>query len=199
MHTPPIVAAFLTIAVIVFLFRRDIREKPDVSGALWLPLLWLVLACSRPVSAWLNIFGLSVSGAVSVEEGSPLDAWFFFCLIAAGSWVLVKRQVRVSEVIHNNGWLIIFLLYCFISIAWSDFPFVAFKRWIKILGHPIMALIILTEPNPDQAIKTLLKRCAYVVVPVSILFIKYYPQWGRGFDPWTGAMAIPALAPTYRR
>src|SRR5437867_5316409 len=184
MHTPPIVAAFLTIAVIVFLFRRDIREKPDVSGALWLPLLWLVLACSRPVSAWLNIFGLSVSGAVSVEEGSPLDAWFFFCLIAAGSWVLVKRQVRLSEVIQNNGWLIIFLLYCFISIAWSDFPFVAFKRWIKILGHPIMALIILTEPNPDQAIKTLLKRCAYVVVPVSILFIKYYPQWGRGSDEW---------------
>jgi len=184
MHTPPIVAAFLTIAVIVFLFRRDIREKPDVSGALWLPLIWLVIACSRPVSAWLNIFGLSVSGAVSVEEGSPLDAWFFFCLIAAGSWVLVKRQVRLSEVIQNNGWLIIFLLYCFISIAWSDFPFVAFKRWIKILGHPIMALIILTEPNPDQAIKTLLKRCAYVVVPVSILFIKYYPQWGRGSDEW---------------
>ena len=184
MHTPPIVAAFLTIALIGFLFRRDIRERPDISGALWLPLLWLVLACSRPVSAWLNIFGLSVSGAVSVEEGSPLDAWFFFCLIAAGSWVLVKRQVRLSEVIQNNGWLIIFLLYCFISIAWSDFPFVAFKRWIKILGHPIMALIILTEPNPDQAIKTLLKRCAYVVVPVSILFIKYYPQWGRGSDEW---------------
>jgi O-antigen ligase len=73
-----------------------------------------------------------------------------------------------------------------VSIIWSDFPFVAFKRWIKILGHPIMALVILTEPNPDQAIKTLLKRCAYVVVPVSILFIKYYPDLGRGFDPWTG-------------
>ena len=31
-----------------------------------------------------------------------------------------------------------------------------------------------------------MKRCAYVVVPVSILFIKYYPQLGRLFDPWTG-------------
>jgi len=27
MHTPPIVAAFLTIALIAFLFRRDIRES----------------------------------------------------------------------------------------------------------------------------------------------------------------------------
>ena len=148
---PSGIASCLALAFIAFLFRRDIRQRPDVSGALWLPLIWLLIGCSRALSQWLNIFGLPVSGAVSVEDGSPLDAWFFFCLIAAGSCVLVKRQVRVSEVIQNNGWLIIFLLYCFISIAWSDFPLVAFKRWIKILGHPIMALIILTEPNPDEA------------------------------------------------
>src|SRR5207249_4930608 len=67
------------------------------------------------------------------------------------------------------------------------FPFVAFKRWIKVLGHPIMALIVLTEPDPLEALTRLIKRCAYVIVPVSILFIKYYPQLGRGFDTWTGA------------
>jgi exopolysaccharide production protein ExoQ len=186
MHIPPAIASCLTILFIIFLFRRDIREKPDVSGALWLPLIWLVLGCSKGLSEWLNIFGLPVSGAASVEEGSPLDASLFFVLIAAGFYVLNKRQVRLSEIVHNNGWLIVFLLYCFISIAWSDFPFVALKRWIKILGHPIMALIVLTEPNPDEAVKRLMKRCAYVVVPVSILFIKYYPELGRGFDPWTG-------------
>ncbi len=180
-------ALFLTIAVIVWLFRRDIREKPDVSGALWLPVLWLVLGCSRPVSEWLNIFGLPVSGAASVEEGSPLDASFYFLMTVAGFCVLAKRQVRLSEVILNNGWLIVFLLYCFISIAWSDFPFVALKRWIKILGHPIMALIVLTEPDSKEALIELMKRCAYVVVPVSILWIKYYPQLGRGFSPWGGA------------
>ena len=196
LHLPPIIASFLTIAFIVFLFRRDIRERPNITGALWLPLLWLVLGCSRPVSAWLNIWGLPVSGAISVEEGSPLDAWFFLVLIAAGVCVLTNRQVRLSEVIQNNGWLIIFLLYCFISIAWSDFPFVAFKRWIKILGHPIMALIILTEPDPKEALIQLMKRCAYVIVPVSILFIKYYPQWGRGFDPWGGGASNNGIADT---
>jgi exopolysaccharide production protein ExoQ len=193
-HLPPIIASCLTLAFIVFLFRRDIRERPDVSGALWLPLIWLVITCSRGFSEWLNIFGLPVAGAASVEEGSPLDAWFFFVLIAAGFYVLNKRQVRLSEIFRNNGWLIAFLLYCFISIAWSDFPFVAFKRWTKILGHPIMALIVLTEPDLEEAIKRLMKRCAYVVVPVSILFIKYYPEWGRSFDVWTGAPANNGIA-----
>jgi len=32
-----------------------------------------------------------------------------------------------------------------------------------------------------------MKRTAYVFVPMSILFIKYYPELGRGFDAWTGA------------
>jgi len=185
-HLPPSIATVLTVAFIAWLFRRDIRESPDISGALWLPLLWLVLICSRSFSAWLNIFGLPVSGAASMEEGSPLDACFYLVLATAGFCVLAKRQVCLSEIVRNNGWLIAFLLYCFISIAWSDFPFVAFKRWIKIVGHPIMALIVLTELNPEEAMTALMKRCAYVVVLVSILFIKFYPELGRGYDPWSG-------------
>jgi exopolysaccharide production protein ExoQ len=194
LHLPPFLASFLTVAFIVFLFRRDIQEKPDVSGALWLPVLWLVLGCSRSVSAWLNIFGLPASGAASVEEGSPLDAWFCFGMIAAGFCVLNKRQVRLSEIVRNNGWLIAFLIYCFISIAWSDYPFIALKRWIKILGHPIMALIVLTEPDPEEALTRLMKRCAYVIIPVSFLFIKYYPQLGWNYDPWTGFQMTSGIA-----
>ncbi len=49
-----------------------------------------------------------------------------------------------------------------------------------------MALIFLTEPDAKEAMVTLMKRCAYIVVPVSILFIKYYPCLGREFDPWLG-------------
>jgi O-antigen ligase len=188
LHLPQRLALFLTLALIVFLFRRDIREKPHVSGALWLPLLWLLIMCSRSVTAWLNIFGLPVSGAASVEEGSPLDAFFYLALAIAGFCILNKRQIHLSEIVLNNGWLIAFLLYCFISIAWSDFPFVAFKRWIKILGHPIMALIVLTEPDFKESLTRLMKRCAYVVVPVSILWIKYYPELGRGFTDWGVAM-----------
>src|SRR5213078_2171885 len=186
LQLPPSVASCLTVAFIIFLFRRDIREKADVSGALWLPLIWLIISCSRSLSGWLNIFGLPVSGAASVEEGSPLDACVYFALIIAGCCVLVKRQVRLSEVVLKNRWLIFFLLYCFISIAWSDFPFVAFKRWIKILGHPIMVLIILTEPDPEEALTRVMKRLAYVRDPDTIIFIKFYPQLGREYDPWTG-------------
>jgi O-antigen ligase len=190
LHPPRTLALFLTLAFIVFLFRRDIQEKPNVSGALWLPLLWLFIGCSRGLSGWLNILFDWHVGAVSVEEGSPLDAWFYLAMATTGFCILCKRHVRLSEIFRNNGWLIAFFLYCFISIAWSDFPFISLKRFTKIFGHPIMALIVLTEPDPEEALKRLMKRCAYVVVPVSILWIKYYPQLGRGAFQWGGMMNV---------
>ena len=184
MHLPPIFALFLTVAFIVFLFRRDSRGRPNVTGALWIPLLWFVIIGSRSPTQWLALGGY-IQGR-SVEEGNPLDALVYSTLIAAGTYVLIKRRVQLSEVIRNNQWLTIFFIYCFLSIFWSDFPFIAFKRWIKILGHPIMVLILFTEPDPREAVITLLKRTAYVLIPMSILLIKYYPDIGRAFDPWTG-------------
>jgi O-antigen ligase len=50
-----------------------------------------------------------------------------------------------------------------------------------MLGHPIMVLVVLTEPEPREALTRLMKRCAYVAFPISILWIKYYPVLGRHF------------------
>ena len=182
---PPALASLLTLAFVSFLFWRDNRQQDNVTAALWIPFVWLFLIGSRYVSQWLAMFGFSVGG-VSVEEGSPLDAIVFLGLIAIGLLVLVKRRARFSEFARNNGWLTCFLVYCLIAIAWSDFPLVAFKRWIKVIGHPIMVLVVFSEPDPEIALAKLMKRCGYLLFPISILFIKYYPQWGRGFDDWTG-------------
>ncbi len=182
---PPPIALFAAVIFVSFLFRRDIRQKPNVTGALWLPLIWVVLMGSRSVVQWLDILHVPIALG-SAEDGNPLDAFVYFTLIAAGLYVLNTRQVSLSEVFRNNGWVMAFLLYCFIAILWSDFPFVAFKRWIKVLGHPIMALILLTEPDPGEAFARLMKRSAYVLVTFSILAIKYYPDTGRRFDDWSG-------------
>jgi O-antigen ligase len=49
-----------------------------------------------------------------------------------------------------------------------------------------MMLIILTEHEPLKAVERLLKTCTYIIVPLSVLFIKYYPTLGRGYSEWTG-------------
>lgn len=184
---PPTLALFLTLGFIAYLFRRDIRERPNVTGALWLPTLWMFIMASRPPIKWLNIAGVSVS-ANSWEEGNPVDATVFLLLTLAGIFVLYQRRVSLAEIARDNAWLTVFVLYCFIAIFWSEFPFVGFKRWIKVLGHPVMVLVIFSEPDPREAVLRLLKRIAYVVLPVSILWLKYYPTLGRTATEWGSMM-----------
>src|ERR1700761_9147121 len=181
---PPIVALFLTVIFVGYLFRRDFRQQPNITTASWIPTIWLLIIGTRTVAQWLSLGGVGVVG--SLDEGTPLDAVIFFGLITAGVVVLYRRQVRLREIFSNNRWLTIFLIYCFLAIFWSDFPFIAFKRWIKILGHPIMTLVLFTEPDPEEAVCRMMKRCAYFIIPVSILFIKYYPQWGRSWSQFGG-------------
>ena len=47
-----------------------------------------------------------------------------------------------------------------------------------------MVLVVLTDHYPAEAVKTLIKRCSYVLIPLSVVFIKYYPHLGRKFSPW---------------
>jgi len=185
---PPSLASLLTTGFALWLFRRDIREKPNVTGAVWIPFLWLIIMMTRAVSEWFATFGFDIGG-VSLEEGSPVDAIVYLALIIAGMRVMARRQVHLAEIVRHNRWLAIFFIYCFLSILWSDFPFVAFKRWFKVIGHPVMVLILLTEPDFEAALTTLLKRLAYVIIPVSVLFIKYYPALGRGYSEWTGGVS----------
>jgi exopolysaccharide production protein ExoQ len=181
---PPELALLLTLVFIAVLFWHDARERPNLSAGFWLPLCWMLINGSRTVSEWIGATG--EKGSATLEDGTPIDRVVFIALIASGAYVLYRRRVNISEIVRRNVWLTIFFAYCFLAVFWSDFPFVAFKRWIKVLGHPIMALIILTEPDPREALRRLMKRSAYVLIPGSILFIKYYPELGRRFDVWSG-------------
>ncbi len=182
---PPILALLLTLVFIGYLLRRESKEEPRISAAVWIPTLWLMINGSRQVSIWFDL-GSSFA-AQRLEEGTSVDKAVYGALIFAGIVVLARRQVRVGEIIRNNLWFWLFFLYEGLSVLWSDFPLVAFKRWGKAVGDPVMVLILWSELVPARAVTAAIKRCAYVLIPLSILFCKYYENLGRTFDPWGGS------------
>jgi len=182
---PPSLATIIYAGFAAFMFWRDVRERPNITGAVWLVFFWVVISGGLFVSDWLNIFGLNVGGT-SVEEGSPVDAVVFLILIGRGLYILGRRQVSWSEFFRQNPWVAMYLIYCLAACFWSDFPLVAAKRWFKLFGQPVMVLLILTEPDPLESFTRLMKRCAFVIVPISVLFIKYFPEYGRAYDTWSG-------------
>jgi exopolysaccharide production protein ExoQ len=183
-----IIAALLCAGLIWWLFRLDRNPKVRVSKAVWIPLLWLLIAASRNISDWLQMSG---GGAGDYTEGSPLDRAVLSVILAFGVVVLARRGTRVWALVRSNLPILLYFVYCGISVLWSDFPDVAFKRWFRACGDIVMVLVLLSEPDWLAAVKRLLSRLGFLLVPVSILFIRYYPQLGRvytrsGRPTWVG-------------
>lgn len=180
---PSPVALAVFVIFILWLFIKDRNLRPMNSWALWIPVLWLVVIGSRPLSLWFaTTTHASKEGS---EEGGLLEVLVYFILISMGAIAVAKRRVDWNQFISKNRWLVLFLAYCGVSVLWSDYPFVGFKRWTKDVTNVTMLVIMFTEKDSVQAIKAVWARYIYVIVPGSVLFIKYYPDWGRIYNQHT--------------
>jgi len=182
---PPFVASFAFVFLIAGLFLLNRDPQARTSKALWLPVMWLAISASRPVSVWLQM-GPPSSPDVYLD-GSPLDRSVYLGLLSAGILVLLGRQRKVLGLLRANWIFLLFLGYCAASITWSDYPDVSSKRWIKAIGDYAMVLIVLTDLNPLSAVKRVLARVGFMLLPLSVLFIKYHPNLGRVYAAhWEG-------------
>lgn len=178
--SPPVATAITAIIILYMLFAEAKTQLHGVSKAIWVPFAWMFLAGSRYVSQWLYPNAASRSPD-AIMEGSPLDRMVFLLLVILGILVLLRRDIKWKVLLSQNRWACAYLLFGMASILWSQYPSIAAKRWIKALGTPTMALILLTEERPWEAVGALLRRLAYLLLPLSVLFIKFYPHLGRAY------------------
>jgi exopolysaccharide production protein ExoQ len=181
---PPFLALLLWLVLLLSLLRFDPAKDPDTSLALWVPLTWMFIVGSRLPSQWLG----SQVGMVgqALEEGNPLDRAIFSVLILLAVGTLMSRSFNWGGFFTRNLVLMAFLTFALVSVFWSDFPLVSFKRWIRDLGNYIVILVVLSDPHPLNAARTLLRRLCYLLIPLSILLIKYYPEMAKQYGQWSG-------------
>jgi O-antigen ligase len=177
----PSIATIIFATCIAGLFFLDRDKGVRTSKALWIPITWMLIVGSRDPSVWLNP-NLQGNLLNRFTEGNALDAAAYGVLIAAGLLVLNFRSRRVAEILRANTPLLLFLAFCAVSVLWSDFPVTSLKRWIKGAGAFVMVLVVLTDLNPLVATKRLLSRTAFLILPLSVLFIKFYPSLGTEWD-----------------
>jgi len=163
----------------LFFLNRD--DSVRTSKALWLPVLWLWIVGSRPVSSWFGMVGSAADVLDATLSGSPVDAAIFAVLLAIGLVVLLYRKKKTSVYLAVSGPIVLYFLYCLISVTWSPFHEPAFKRWTKALGDLVMVLIILTDGQPIAALRRVYSRVGFIIFPLSVFMIRYSVT-GRGYD-----------------
>ena len=149
-----------------------ITTRRDYSVFINIPLLWFLLAIVR----WrINTAPLELE---MLNEGSALLRQILSGLILAGLLVLVHRRISLRRLFRDNPWVVLLFFYMGVSVLWSAFPGISFKRWIKTFGVLVMVLVILTEENPPEAVKAIFRRFAILTLPLSLVLIHAVPSLG---------------------
>ena len=190
---PPQIATLVFAVGIAGLFWLNRDDSVRVSKALWLPAIWLSINGSRSVSAWLGM-GAGAEIAGQPPPVSVLDQVIAGALILLGAIVLSRRSRSLRGVLKASWPIAFYYSYCLFSLIWSDFPAWGFKRWIRGLGDLIMVLIVATDAQPTAALRRLLSRVGFVLLPASVLLIKYYPELGQSWDPWGSVQMFNGVA-----
>ena len=108
---PPKVAsaAFALLIAGMFLLNRDRKAKTSI--ALWIPVMWLLIAGSRAVSQWMAVMGFAAPAPADLSsqymDGSPLDRNVFTALLALGLVTLITRRQQVVALLKANGAIIV--------------------------------------------------------------------------------------------
>lgn len=144
----------------------------------------MFIAASRLPSQWLG--GVYGAANQTIEDGNPLDRAIFTLLILVELAILMSRSFNWGSFITKNSALTALLILGLASVLWSDFPFVSFKRWFRDFGNYLSILVVLSDSRPVEAVSTVLRRLGYLLVPLSILLTKYFPQLGKQYEIWTG-------------
>jgi O-antigen ligase len=148
----------------------------------------LLLCGSKPLAYWFEW------RVASAEEGSSLDRLALLTLLAITLWILKQRRIDWSEIMRDNFWIVLLYVYLAFSILWSDFPFVSFRRWVRLSAAIPIALIVLTEHSPLKALESVFRRTAYILIPFSLLLVKYYPELGVEYVSWSGRKSWVGVA-----
>jgi exopolysaccharide production protein ExoQ len=177
-----LIATVLFVVLIIGLFVLSRDKKMRTSKALWIPLIYLLIIGSRPVSSWL---GDTASKDALYGDGiysSPIDGDINFGLMALAVIVLFTRRDKVWPLLQRSIPMLLFYSYAALSMLWSDFPMSTLKHWSKAVEDVMMVLLIATDRDPKGAMKRLLTSAGFILIPLSLLFAKYYPDLGRSFN-----------------
>ena len=194
---PPSLVLLAWFVLVLGLLIFDPGRERNTSIALWIPVSWIFFVGSRQPSVWLAWGQGSINSsnlADAFEDGNPVDRFVWLSLIVVAFCVLIARSFDWGRFVSRNPALVLFVSFCLLSVAWSDFPLVSFKRWFRDLGNYLVVLIALSDSRPEAAVRTVFRRLCYLWIPLSIVVIKYFPELGKGYDVWTGEPEFMGVA-----
>ncbi len=186
---PPQLALVLVLIFISFAVYIEHKES-GVSGiVVWIIAIWILYSVSKGLGFFFQV-------QTTIEQGNPYDRNLLLFLGALAAIILIKRKFPIITMLKSNWIVTLIITYMLISVVWSQYPAISFRRWGREAIAIIIALLLVSENDPPRILTSAIKKSIYCSIPLSLLLIKYYPEYGRSYHRWTGEVEWSGIAHT---
>ena len=130
---------------------------------------------------FFTFFGTSMpfrDRATSVDEvgtSNIVNQIAFTALFIIGSACLYPKRRQLFQLIKKEKFLTMFIAWCLLSIAWSDYKFVSFKRWFQIISSVTVILSFLLHVDSSHKSISYFKAILYLYIPLTLLSVFVIP------------------------
>ena len=104
-----------------------------------------------------------------IATSNPVNQLVYGTLFIVSLVIIYSKKNEVFEFIKREKYFFFFLSWCFLTIIWSDYPVVSFKRYIQYLTTVTVPLsFFLYSKNSEEAIKIFYYILAvYVIIAIA--------------------------------
>jgi O-antigen ligase len=146
---------------------------------------------------FFSFFGISMpfqkSGINVYEYSSNSSRQLIFGLIYFLSLItLLPAYGKAFKIIKREKFVFLFLLWSLITILWSGYPDVSFKRWIQIFGTYIVCLSAIVHFNSSEEMLRYFRVILYIYLGLSFISVITIPGASASYE---GERAWRGLAP----
>ncbi len=166
-------------------FLRHIGYR---AHALWVPFVFLLFSGTRGVGIFEPARGFIPEQ--NFAEGAPLERSILLLLMGISVLIVARRRVFWRSLFARNAPVLLLFALMAASILWSPLPWVSFKRFVKAVGLLGVLAVLLTDDDPYQALKFLLRRFCWFALPLSLIYVYFLPALGVGYAFDGSAMRI---------
>ncbi|MCH7770916.1 MAG: O-antigen ligase family protein [Bacteroidetes bacterium] len=131
-------------------------------------------------------FGEKIWEAESLVTSNVTNQIVFGSLFICSIFLLILKRRELRELIGKEKFFTIFLIWCLVTILWSNYAFVSFKRYIQYLTTVTVFLSVLLHVKDTKRILNVFKIILGGYLLVALLTILTIPGAKDRFGIWRG-------------
>lgn len=131
-------------------------------------------------------FGEEVVIVSDISKSNILNQVIYGTIFVMSFVALLFKKKSLMVIIKKEKYMSVFILWCILSILWSQFSFVSFKRLFQVITAISVSLAYLLHRDTSEESFSCFKSIFFIYIILSIIAIMLIPEAKQFGGMWRG-------------